>query len=163
MYVNYHSGWILSYASESTGILQVMRSNQSHHHYGWQVDWAPQRVGIWHSTRYAYIEFAQEESVENALLLNETLFKERLIKVIQNSSIRSLARGKIYRGCQGLSLLVGGGEGDFLGLITKAGRHSFEAGGDKTSPMGLGHMANPTNKTNHLWRIFVLTKPYLQP
>jgi len=31
---------------------------------------------------YAYIEFADEEAVSNALLLNETLFRGRLLKVV---------------------------------------------------------------------------------
>lgn len=48
-----------------------------------------------HPKGYAYIEFAQEESVENALLLNETLFKERLIKVTsKRKNIPGMSRSK---------------------------------------------------------------------
>lgn len=61
---------------------------------------------------YAYIEFANEDAVNNALMLNDCLFKERIIKVIpkrknipgfgrrQPNSLRGRgrARGRAFRG-----------------------------------------------------------------
>uniref|UniRef100_A0A3B0NDT2 RNA poly(A)-binding protein, putative n=1 Tax=Theileria annulata TaxID=5874 RepID=A0A3B0NDT2_THEAN len=35
-----------------------------------------------HPKGYAYVEFSNEDAVNNAIMLNESLFKERIIKVI---------------------------------------------------------------------------------
>jgi polyadenylate-binding protein 2 len=43
---------------------------------------------------YAYLEFADEESVANAVLLNETLFRGRLLKVTsKRTNIPGYSRG----------------------------------------------------------------------
>lgn len=48
--------------------------------------------------RYAYIEFADKDAVTNAILLNETLFKGRQLKV---SAKRTNVHGLVPRGGRG--------------------------------------------------------------
>lgn len=44
---------------------------------------------------FAYVEFADEDSVSNAVLLNDTMFRARQIKVIpKRTNIPGMARGK---------------------------------------------------------------------
>ena len=48
---------------------------------------------------FAYIEFAEADSVSNALLLNETLFKGRQLKVsAKRTNLPGMSRGKSNRG-----------------------------------------------------------------
>ncbi|KAK1442998.1 hypothetical protein BgAZ_305160 [Babesia gibsoni] len=45
---------------------------------------------------YAYIEFANEDAVNNALMLNDCLFKERIIKASETDYQFTLHRGGRY-------------------------------------------------------------------
>lgn len=76
---------------------------------------------------YAYIEFANEDAVNNALMLNDCLFKERIIKVIPKrknipgmarrppsvSRGRARARGRGFRGGRYPSHQRGGYRGGY--------------------------------------------------
>ena len=82
---------------------------------------SPCFAGCWH--RFAYVEFADKSSVENALKLDDSVFKGRQIKVLpkrQNVPTRAPVRGRGgfrggFRGGRGRGGFRGGGGRGFRG------------------------------------------------
>lgn len=64
---------------------------------------------------YAYIEFKERESVQNALILNDSLFRGRQLKVVEKrTNIPGVTRGGIGR-ARGSRYTRGGWRGGAIG------------------------------------------------
>lgn len=83
---------------------------------------------------YAYIEFKERESVQNALILNESLFRGRQLKVVEKrTNIPGVTRGGIGRGRGGM----GGGGGRYVRGGWRGGAMGG-VGGFRGRPRGRG-------------------------
>lgn len=80
---------------------------------------------------YAYIEFAEKESVTHALQLNDTPFRGRQLKVLPKRATvpaGQLAGGRGGRGRGGRGFIRGGGRGGYRGGRFGGGRGGFGGG-----------------------------------
>ncbi|KAI1616891.1 hypothetical protein EDD37DRAFT_57433 [Exophiala viscosa] len=89
-----------------------------------------------HPKGYAYVEFSESALVSQALVLNESVFKGRNLKVVpKRTNLPGMGRGRGGGGGRG-GPVRGGGRGGFGGRGGMGGGYGGGFGGPRGSPRG---------------------------